>query len=1146
MVKMDTEPPQNPRRVYVSAFIEGLDDAWPDFDKLRADGITIDSDYPFIGASRTGRHSIERDDLFLGIYGFERKGHLGDIQEKEYQMAREQGKPVLAFIHSGYLYNSPPIGVFDLLSRPQDQLTKVVSFGPHEKLEPRVFAEVRQFFANGGWFDVSDAPGAEELAPTEQNSMLGATDVKDRDSLAEAVSGKPDDLVGRSGLERAETLRAERRFVEALAEYDRFTGLFPAHANARLSRAGVLRELRRFDEALAEYKRIIEEFPESVEARIGRAEVLRDIKRLEEALVDYGWVIKARPKDEEALATYADVVREIAESGHTARAKQISENNISSAEPSELANETIPAEGSSQPDGVETATAPGEVDWPTMDRITEWTARVRDELDSPYIDSSMILVGLVDSEEDSVARAFLSSFGITREKLFKALNTHYGKVFRAWYSKPPRRTEKIGEIRSFTPLAQVAASDALKLAQAENKSEVQARHLFQALLSDSEPHEWVQTTIGKDVVDWIRTTLEDWDDATPITQAAVQAKMVEDDLFVNPPTQRDSAAEKDLLGFEEYAEALVQIIRRPETRAPLVVGVYGPWGSGKSTFMGLVKRKLDALGQPSETEPTGPGAFIKRKVKRLRGLFRKSERSLRVTTVDYDAWAYADAQKLWSGLVDKIAKELDAELTARDRIAYLINSHSRRLITAFALGLIPVALFALGYAAQSTPTWVSDALSPIWNKPWLNLPGWLATGAWGLYAYFLQRRPVTDAVASLAARFDSAPAAGLVSRIQDEFKTALQTRIDPEKKPKTVEALRTDIRQRVERNELKVVVFIDELDRCPLEKIVEILEAIKLFLAEDIFIVLLGVDTRVASEAIRLHYKDVQNPNLPREYLEKIVQLPLRVPTAGRKHIESYLESFMTLPEEGSKQENGNGHPQGSLTVQPASGASGAAEMPAHGVVARAAGAAGVAVITQDPENINKARQPTDAAVENLASEPRARTAYDASALSRSAALPQLPDTKIEFESMAAIARDFLDSNPRRIKRLLNTYRYVKILAARLPGTQVQTTSWQQTMLYWLAFTMKWPAFMGKAIEEAEKLQSKNLANTFLVERLQKGANNQAQPEVEDIEKHLSLTAEDIVEHYQLAPNFLIENPDLTQRSDTHELTAPQGIDRSN
>src|SRR5205814_5585957 len=56
-----------------------------------------------------------------------------------------------------------------------------------------------------------------------------------------------------------------------------------------------------------------------------------------------------------------------------------------------------------------------------------------------------------------------------------------------------------------------------------------------------------------------------------------------------------------------------------------------------------------------------------------------------------------------------------------------------------------------------------------------------------------------------------------------------------------------ELRDQVRAGKIKVVVFIDELDRCPLNRIVDILEAIKLFLAEEIFIVLLAVDTRVAA-----------------------------------------------------------------------------------------------------------------------------------------------------------------------------------------------------------------------------------------------------------------------------------------------------------
>ncbi len=744
--------------------------------------------------------------------------------------------------------------------------------------------------------------------------------------------------------------------------------------------------------------------------------------------------------------------------------------------------------------------------------VFELAKDLRTNLGHKAIGCPVLLASLFDSRADRTTFAFLSSFGITRQRLHTLA-----------LKNKPGLSGQFG----YTEQAAAVLLAARHIAHRRKTDEVRARHLFAALLDNVREREWLEISFGRDVIGWIGHTLDEWDDAVPITQEAVQAKMVEDDLFANPPTQHDSAADKDLLGFEEHADALVQIITRPETRAPLVIGVYGPWGSGKSTFMALVKRKLDARDQCTD-ETKGLRAFVNRQATKFASLFKKSKHTLRVTTVDYDAWAYADAPKLWAGLVQRIAKELDAELTAGDRLAYLVNSHLRRLLTALALGIIPIAFFAVGLAVGHVPPWMNGVLSRIAGKPWLNLPAWATATAWAVYAYFLQKRPVTDAVTSLAARFDSTPTVGLANRIQDEFKTALQTKLAPEAKSKSIDARRTDIRQRIQRNELKIVVCIDELDRCPLEKIVEILEAIKLFLAEDIFIVLLGVDTRVAAEASRLHYNVVQNPNLPREYLEKIVQLPLSVPTAGKAHIEKYLQSFMSLPEdanktvvEGSQTQPMNVPPETKPETSPVS------NRDAHiqtDISARPTipmkGQLGPAI------TISRTRPET-------ASQLAITSFYDAAALSRDPTLPQLPDTPTEFAVMAGIARQFLDSNPRRIKRLLNTYRYVKILAARLPGTPVHTSEWQKKMLYWLAFTMKWPSFMAAAIERAESASNQDSGNAFLVRALNAEHDVKNQPSESVINEVLPLSAHELLDHYRLAANFLIENPLLEPRIKT-------------
>ena len=51
-------------------------------------------------------------------------------------------------------------------------------------------------------------------------------------------------------------------------------------------------------------------------------------------------------------------------------------------------------------------------------------------------------------------------------------------------------------------------------------------------------------------------------------------------------------AESVMFGFEAYARTLAALIANKRNRPPLVIGIYGPWGSGKTTLMGTVKHLL--------------------------------------------------------------------------------------------------------------------------------------------------------------------------------------------------------------------------------------------------------------------------------------------------------------------------------------------------------------------------------------------------------------------------------------------------------------------------------------------------------------------------------------------------------------------------
>jgi len=46
-------------------------------------------------------------------------------------------------------------------------------------------------------------------------------------------------------------------------------------------------------------------------------------------------------------------------------------------------------------------------------------------------------------------------------------------------------------------------------------------------------------------------------------------------------------------GFDAYAKTLAELIANKDNKTPIVVGVYGPWGSGKTTLMEAVKKLLE-------------------------------------------------------------------------------------------------------------------------------------------------------------------------------------------------------------------------------------------------------------------------------------------------------------------------------------------------------------------------------------------------------------------------------------------------------------------------------------------------------------------------------------------------------------------------
>ena len=88
---------------------------------------------------------------------------------------------------------------------------------------------------------------------------------------------------------------------------------------------------------------------------------------------------------------------------------------------------------------------------------------------------------------------------------------------------------------------------------------------------------------------------------------------------------------------------------------------------------------------------------------------------------------------------------------------------------------------------------------------------------------------------------------------------------------------------------------MDDLDRCLPKSVIEILEAIRLFLFVEGTTFVISADEKMIEYSVREHF-----PNLPasytdytKSYLEKLIQIPIRIPTLNRLQTGNYIKFLM-------------------------------------------------------------------------------------------------------------------------------------------------------------------------------------------------------------------------------------------------------------
>jgi hypothetical protein len=238
------------------------------------------------------------------------------------------------------------------------------------------------------------------------------------------------------------------------------------------------------------------------------------------------------------------------------------------------------------------------------------------------------------------------------------------------------------------------------------------------------------------------------------------------------------------------------------------------------------------------------------------------------------------------------------------------------------------------------------------------------------------------------------------------------------------------------RGKPRIILLIDDLDRCPPDKVVEVLEAAQLLVKTPLFVVVIAMDVRYVTRALEKVYQDVlvrwgEPSGL--DYIEKIIQIPYRVRPVSEAAVGSFLWSQMSPERPGGE--------------------------PPPGAVGAPPGAPPV----EDPSQLSRPREFDEG---EQGGTPIAR--------SNRSELRVLPNRTLHFsvndhELISACCASF-EVSPRTMKRLVNVFKLLKIIWYRQGLDDGPEPDVKQAMLALLVIAARFPEPMRQLLNEMERV----------------------------------------------------------------------------
>lgn len=302
----------------------------------------------------------------------------------------------------------------------------------------------------------------------------------------------------------------------------------------------------------------------------------------------------------------------------------------------------------------------------------------------------------------------------------------------------------------------------------------------------------------------------------------------------------DQETATDLLYYESISKTVARLIRETPT-APVTIGVHGDWGAGKSSVL-----------------------------KMLEDAFEKNDRIL---CIWFNGWTFEGFEDAKTVVIETIVDELRRK-----------RPDSKKVLD----------------AARKVLKRVD------WLKAAKKAGGLAFTAATGLPT-IEQAKSILSAANSLISN-PKKLLEGVKSVAEEATDLIKDTPDEADNLPEHIHAFRAEFKELIDAAEIEqLVVIVDDLDRCLPKTAIATLEAIRLFLFVERTAFVIGADESMIEYAVRDHFPDlppsVGSISYARNYLEKLIQVPFRIPTLGLAETRAYITLLLAENALGSDHE---------------------------------------------------------------------------------------------------------------------------------------------------------------------------------------------------------------------------------------------------